>query len=247
MEETSSWTRFLLIGAGLAVVLALVGPLSHRFGVLNVGPAFLLLLAGMVVAVLVLLGGLVMAVYSSRKDRPRNRNLSLVAVAVSLVPLAVVLPYLFAGASAPPINDVTTDTEDPPRFDRVVALRGDAANSLTYGADMEAPDELARIQEEAYPEIDSLRSDLGVEAAVARAEEVLEDHGHEVVNVAVDEEEGIVEAVASTFWFGFRDDVIVRVRAANGGSVVDLRSVSRVGQSDMGTNADRVREFLEAF
>ena len=57
--------------------------------------------------------------------------------------------------------------------------------------------------------------------------------------------EGRIEATDQTFWFGFKDDVVVRVRAADGGSRVDVRSVSRVGRSDVGTNARRIRRFLQ--
>ncbi|MDX1567320.1 MAG: DUF1499 domain-containing protein, partial [Longimicrobiales bacterium] len=162
-------------------------------------------------------------------------------------PIAVIAPQVVQGASVPAIHDITTDTADPPRFDAIVELRGDAANPLTYGAGMESPEELARLQEEAYPEIESLRTDLAVEEAVARTVEVLQAQGHEVVNREIEDGVGRVEAVATTFWFAFQDDVVVRIRRANGGSVVDVRSVSRMGQSDLGKNAERIREFLEAF
>lgn len=247
MEAIRWWARFLLIGAVLSVVLLPAAPLTYRLGLLELGPAFLLLLSAVAVAVVALLGSGVMAVYSARKDLPRNRNLALVALIVALVPLAIVAPRVADATSAPPIHDITTDTEDPPRFDEIVALRADAPNPVEYGADMESPEELARIQEEAYPGVEPLRTDLGVEEAVDRAVEVLEAQGHEVVNVERGGDAGLVEAVATTFWFGFRDDVVVRVRAADGGSVVDVRSVSRIGQSDLGTNAERIREFLEAF
>ena len=57
--------------------------------------------------------------------------------------------------------------------------------------------------------------------------------------------EGRIEATATTFWFGFKDDVVVRIVPAPGGSRVDVRSVSRVGVSDVGANAKRVRDFLQ--
>ena len=84
-----------------------------------------------------------------------------------------------------------------------------------------------------------------VDAAVARAVEVLSNQGLEVVNI--DPPAGIVEAVATTFWFGFKDDLVVRIRPEGDGSVIDVRSVSRVGQSDVGANAARIERFLTAF
>jgi uncharacterized protein (DUF1499 family) len=63
--------------------------------------------------------------------------------------------------------------------------------------------------------------------------------------VASDAPAGRIEATATTMWFGFKDDIVVRVRPeAGGGSRVDVRSVSRVGQSDVGANAKRIREFI---
>jgi uncharacterized protein (DUF1499 family) len=62
-----------------------------------------------------------------------------------------------------------------------------------------------------------------------------------------DQSAGIFEAVDTTFWFGFKDDVIIRVVSQGGGSMVDVRSVSRIGRSDLGKNADRIREFIRAF
>ena len=246
-ETVRWWTRFLLIGAALSVVLLPFGPLSHRFGLLGLGPSFLVVVSAVAVAAVAILGSLVMAVYAHRKGLGRNRNLSVLALVVAFAPMAVITPQLVQGASVPAIHDISTDTEDPPQFDAVVELRGNAPNPLTYGAGMESPEELARLQEEAYPDIEPLRTELGVDEAVARAVEVLQAQGHDVVNREIEDGVGRVEAVATTFWFGFQDDVVVRVRPANGGSVLDVRSVSRVGQSDLGKNAGRIREFLEAF
>lgn len=246
-EATRWWTRFLLIGAVLSALLLPFGPLAHRSGLLELGPSFLVVVAAVAVAAVAVLGSLVMALYAHRKDLVRNRNLSIVALVVALVPIAVIVPQVIRGSSVPAIHDITTDTDDPPRFDAAVELRGEDANPLAYGAGMESPEELARLQEEAYPDIEPLRTGLSVEEAVARAVEVLQAQGHDVVNREIEDGVGIVEAVATTLWFGFQDDVVVRVRPTSGGSVVDVRSVSRVGQSDLGKNAERIRELLAAF
>ena len=91
----------------------------------------------------------------------------------------------------------------------------------------------------------TLESDLSVPEAVAQAALVLAQQGLEVVNVDVDN--GRVEAVATTFWFGFKDDLVVRIQPTHTGSKIDVRSVSRVGQSDLGANAARIAKFLQAF
>jgi len=92
--------------------------------------------------------------------------------------------------------------------------------------------------------VKSLELMAPVDEAVDRAEAVMRGMGLEIV--AVNKSTGLVEATATTFWFGFKDDVAVRVTAgASGGSVVDVRSVSRVGQSDLGANASRIGEILQ--
>ena len=124
-------------------------------------------------------------------------------------------------------------------FDAVVALRGPGTNSLEYDA------EDAAAQAAGYPDLTGLAAPLDAAASVERAAAVAEDLGWEVVNV--DSEQGIVEATATTFWFGFKDDVVIRVRAEDSGSKVDLRSVSRIGLSDLGANAARIEKFLARF
>ena len=117
-------------------------------------------------------------------------------------------------------------------------------NDLTYGAGFDSPTTLAKLQLEAYPDIQTLELASDVVSVVALASKVLEERGMEVVNI--DAELGIVEAIATTFWFGFKDDVVVRIRPTRTGSKVDVRSVSRVGQSDLGANAARISDILTA-
>lgn len=139
--------------------------------------------------------------------------------------------------SVPPIHDITTDTENPPRFVEVLPLRNDAPNPAEYGGP-----EVAAQQREAYPDIRPLTLPMPVEAAFDRALEAAREMGWEIV--ATDRAAYRIEATATTPWFGFKDDVVIRVRRSELGARVDVRSVSRVGRSDVGTNARRIREFL---
>jgi uncharacterized protein (DUF1499 family) len=75
-----------------------------------------------------------------------------------------------------------------------------------------------------------------------RALDAARSLGWEVV--ASDAATGRIEATATSRWFGFKDDVVVRIRPEGAGSRVDVRSMSRVGVGDLGANAERVREFL---
>jgi uncharacterized protein (DUF1499 family) len=164
---------------------------------------------------------------------PRTRSSGIVVPAFALiVGLAVFyVPFQFqrTARSVPSINDITTDTHDPPQFMTV---------SRPYpGA------EFARRQQAAYPDLAAVELPLPRRQAFARVVEAAEAMGWEVVGR--DAEGGRVEAVDTTRWFGFKDDIAVRVRADGGGSRVDVRSRSRVGRNDLGTNARRIRTYAE--
>lgn len=137
----------------------------------------------------------------------------------------------------PPIHDVTTDTEDPPRFVKVLALRKNAPNPPTYGGP-----EVAAQQRAAYPDLAPLALPLPPERAFGRALEAARAMGWTVQDA--DAGRGLIEATAVTPLLRFKDDVVVRVRSDGDGSRVDVRSVSRLGVGDLGANARRIREFL---
>lgn len=139
--------------------------------------------------------------------------------------------------SSPPIHDITTDTEQPPQFVDVLPLREGAPNPAEYGGP-----ELAAQQRQAYPDIRPMTLAMPPDAAYDRALRVAEEMRWEIVST--DRGAGRIEATATTSWFGFKDDIVIRVRRSELGARVDIRSVSRVGRGDVGTNARRVREFL---
>ncbi len=223
----------IALAAALAVDAA---PLGHRVGVLPMNAAAALLAAGVLIS-LVSLARRVIATIRSREAGFGDRQAvaaGALSVGALVVPLASILPAL----GAPPIHDVTTDPDDPPRFEAVVPLRGAAPNSLEYGGS-----QLAAAQRAAYPDLMPLAVDSPPRTALEAARSVAAELDWETV--AVDPARGMLEATATTFWFGFEDDVAVRVRPAeSGGAVVDVRSVSRVGVGDLGANANRIRAFL---
>ena len=154
--------------------------------------------------------------------------------------LAAVAPPLILRAQAkqvPPIHDVTTDPADPPQFVALRAAREKAPNGFEYGGE-----QVAAQQHAAYPDIKPLEVSTAPREEMQRAIDAARAMGWEVV--ASDAQSGRIEATAHTRWFGFADDVVVRIRPQGTGSRVDVRSVSRVGRSDIGTNADRIREYL---
>jgi uncharacterized protein (DUF1499 family) len=127
--------------------------------------------------------------------------------------------------------------EDPPRFETLLRARAEAPNKADYGGA-----KVAEQQKRGYPDIAPLISTLAPERAFARALDAARAEGWEIASS--DPAKGRIEATATTPWFGFKDDIVVRVRPAQGGSRIDVRSVSRVGGSDIGENAKRVRHYL---
>lgn len=165
---------------------------------------------------------------------------TLVAVAlIGLATAAVPLLQVKKARSVPPIHDISTDLANPPEFVAIAPLRADAPNPVEY-----AGEETARKQREAYADIQSLRVDAWPAIVFEHALEAARASGWEIVEAS--ESQGRIEATATTFWFGFKDDVVIRVRGDNNGSAVDVRSKSRVGRSDVGANAARIRDYLEA-
>jgi uncharacterized protein (DUF1499 family) len=179
-----------------------------------------------------------------------------------LVPVAALV---YAGSvrataqSLPPIHDISTDPQNPPQFSRAILdaragvervnevlpptenrTRFDRANVTPFSGRT-----FAELQAEAYPQIKPvLLAGVTAEAALERARAAVREAGWTVV--ADDNASGRIEAVATSAWFGFKDDIVIQVSATSAGSRVDARSVSRVGVSDLGANANRLERFLEA-
>ena len=146
--------------------------------------------------------------------------------------------WVQSARSVPPINDITTDTENPPAFVALVAARTGLSVPTAYPGTATAEQ-----QRRGYPDLKPLDLPLPPADAFARALATAKDMGWEIA--AADAPAGRIEATATTPWFGFRDDVVIRVTPAPAGSRIDVRSVSRIGKSDLGTNAKRIRTFLD--
>lgn len=170
--------------------------------------------------------------------RPVRPALLALALAVAAGAALVPLRFQSLARAVPPIHDVSTDTQDPPRFVAALPLRAGASNPPDYPGS-----EVAEQQKKAYPDIQPLMVAIPVAEALAVAERAARALDWEIV--AADRSAGRIEAVATTPWFGFKDDVVVRITpAGTSGSRIDVRSKSRVGRSDLGANAARVRAFL---
>jgi uncharacterized protein (DUF1499 family) len=234
-------SRIALAGLGLAVLAALAallpGP-AYRFGGWSLDTAF----AALRWAVYTGMGAVVVAIIGAILARPggpyRGFPYAVAGVLISLVVVGVPLAYLRTAQSVPPIHDVATDTENPPAFEAILPLRADAPNAAVY-----AGEETAAQQRGAYPEIKPQVLPVLPDEAFGRALAVARKMGWEIV--AAEKGKGRIEATDTTFWFGFKDDVVIRIQPAEAGSRVDVRSTSRVGVGDLGVNAARIRRFLE--
>lgn len=230
--------RFLTLGQWLAlagVLMLVAGPLGTRLGVWSFVVGFALLALG---ALSILLSVLALVVGGIRAGEwMRALPLIVGGLAVLAVPVLMVLRT----GGGPPIHDITTDTADPPPFVAALPLRAaaNAANPPEYGGAA-----VAAQQQRAWPDIQPLVLAQPPQQAFDRALVRVRELGWEVSGSAP--AEGRIEAVDTTFFFGFKDDVVIRLRPAEGGTRVDVRSKSRVGVGDLGANAARIRRLLAA-
>jgi uncharacterized protein (DUF1499 family) len=223
-----------------SVVVAVLAVLGLRLGIMplpialfaGLGGGFILGLIAIVLSAI----GLVMTLTSGKS----GRGTALAAIFLSLAVVAPVGSAVMNGSSVPPIHDISTDLTDPPIFVAVRAQRTPTHNSL----DRSAPENLAELQQTAYPDIQPILLDRHPGAAFEDALQAAQAQGWEIVSVAV--EEGRIEATDTTALMGFKDDIVIRVRNENGAAQVDVRSASRVGESDLGANAARIRAFRDA-
>ncbi len=166
-----------------------------------------------------------------RKGRLNFRILVVVAAA----PFFVVLVSAAPGLSYPPINDITTDLENPPPFAKALETNPDR--------DMEYPEPFKSVVLEKYADLEPLLLEESPERVYQRAVELAKaQSGWTVTNEDV--AALTVEGEAQSYFFGFIDDFVIRVKKTEEGARVDMRSKSRDGKGDLGANAKRIRNFL---
>ena len=239
----------------LILVLGLGAPLAFLIAAAGSGFGFWGWQAGLgaipwiiLVAVLTLLLANIFIVLNRRKGHKTRWPLLGLGMFATLGFLAFWIPYVVAIATLPAIHDITTDLADPPEF-TALTLRADNWDNIP-GADdgdmrgMNPRQRWATVHQDAYPDIRSVRIDQPVSVVIEKARRLAEDRGWEIVSI--DPAAGHLEATDTISLFRFKDDVVIRARAAENGaaSIIDMRSVSRVGVHDIGANAKRVRQFL---
>ena len=235
ISKLAIWSRRLALFAIAVVLLVIV---IVNLGFLDPVPA-IASLAGSLFFAFVAIALAFAAFVVIWRQGSRGLGLAVTALAIGLAMLAYpgYLAVLFY--RLPAVNDITTDPVDPPRFEAIARLRPRGANPVAYpGA------AATQLQRAAYPDIEPLMVSVSPTEAYEAALAVITKRKWRIVDVRAPQiarREGRIEAVARTPIMGFRDDIVVRVRAAEDGARIDMRSASRYGLHDFGANASRIR------
>lgn len=226
----------LAMASPVALVIA---PLLYRSRLAGLS-ALLLIPVALVFALVAVILSVVGIVATRHRHSPEGMGRGIAGLVVALVVLMFPVVVAVNARGTAPIHDVTTDTVNPPEFVAVLPIRAHtgALNPVEYGGSS-----VAALQQQSFPDITPLRLDMPPPAAFDRALAAVRAMNWELV--AADPSAGRIEATDTTALFGFKDDVVVRVQPDGTGSRIDVRSLSRVGGGDLGTNAKRVRAYLQ--
>jgi hypothetical protein len=253
VSRLAVWARRLALFSLAATFVAIV---IVRSGALDIVPALSTLAGALVLACVAILLALGSGIVIWRDGSGGGRY----AAAALFIGFALIAYPLYLGTKAyrlPAIYDITTDPIDPPQFDAIARLRPRDANPIVYAGLYTAEQQNA-----AYPDIEPDDTAASPQEAYNAAMKVINKRRWRVVNARAPQaplpriidarqspdnavRDGIIEAVARTPILGFRDDVVVRVRATTDGARIDVRSASRYGRNDLGTNAARVRNLID--
>lgn len=250
-----AWTRvyatFALVLALAPAVVIILGALGTKFGLWSWKAGFVAVLVNgpapglgwapalAMAAIVVALIGLVVSIRTGLWRR---------SLAALLIGLATMGAFVFVGGQArkaPPIHDVSTNWNEPLMFsEAAMQRRGAEANPIVADPLMFTGERIAQVNERTCPEARPVLLKMSAEDAHARAKAALVEQGLEIVTD--DPATGRLEAVATSFWYGFKDDLVARVAPEGSGARVDMRSVSRVGVSDIGQNCKRITALVAA-
>src|SRR5580704_4036459 len=239
-SRLASWARNLAI---FSVVAVLVSVLIVRFGFLEMKPAIATFFGALGLAGLSIVIGLAgFAAIWQNGTRGMSRILLAFVISAGVLAYPAYLAYQYR--KLPSIHDITTDPIDPPRFEALARLRsGDGANTAVYAGLYSAEQ-----QRQAYPDIEPVELEIPVDRAYAITLQLVNKRKWLVIDERPPQPPrriGHIEAVARTPIMGFREDVSVRVTPDGEDSRVDIRSSSRYFESDLGSNAARVRKLIE--
>lgn len=244
------WIAIAVLAVGLIIgLIILAAPVGTGLGLWVFGTGFQILITADPfthwIAILCALG-LVVVVGMAIKTQAKNTTKLCTYAAIGTISafLAWYIPSTVqARLSYPVIHDISTDVNNPPMYVANVALRAEAVNPMEYGiVEGFTIEEHIQLQQEAFPDLVPQLLDASPQEVFDRAVAALTSMGLEITAAVA--EEGRIEAVASTFWFRFKDDVVIRIQAEGEQTRIDARSLSRVGRGDLGANGLRLQEFF---
>jgi uncharacterized protein (DUF1499 family) len=238
MTATHAKTAHRIKSVAIALLLLMpIAALGTRFGVWPFTTGLLLLLLSFGGSMLI---QVINAIWLWRKPDPETKS-ALRWASLYALPALLLFAAILRGSPGNDamIHNISTDLVNPPRFSDPLALRGADSNPVAFTA------EIAAIQAKAFPELAPIITELQPAKAFQRALTTAREMDWQIHSEQP--EVGHIEATDSSFWFGFKDDIAIRVTPHTGGSQLDLHSVSRVGKGDLGANAKRIMRFSERY
>jgi Protein of unknown function (DUF1499) len=237
MSRLAAWSSRLAL---FALAVAALSVIIVRSGLLEIVPALATFAAALIFA-----GAAVLLSFAAFIVIWRQGLSGLGSAVLGLILGLVLLAYPgylgYRASKLPAISDITTDPNNPPRFDVLARLRPRGSSDYPGAA-------AARVQRAAYPDIAPLQENAPAKLVYDITLALVAKRKWHVVDArppAAGRREAVIEAVARTPIMGFRDDVVIRVSATRDGTRVDVRSASRYGLYDFGANAARIRSLLD--
>ncbi|BBI52408.1 hypothetical protein HORIV_48290 [Vreelandella olivaria] len=224
----------ILLLAVAALMMAGAGP-AYRGELVSLGEAFNLLRNGVYAAGAAIAISIITLLFSMLVRRSRPAFIATLVIVAAAALLYIPWQHWQRAQQVPAIHDITTDTQNPPAFEALADAREAAPNAVDYPGDA-----TAQQQHAAYPYIEPLILAEAPQTVLAAAQAEAEEAGWRIARIS----DNHIEATATTRWFGFEDDVVIRLTEIENGVQVDMRSASRLGASDVGTNAARIEAFL---
>ena len=237
VSRVAVWSSRLAL---FAIAVAALSVIIVRSGLLEIVPALATFAAALVFAGLAILLAFAAFVVIWRQGTG-GLGRALLGLFLGLALLAYPTYLGTRALRLPAISDVTTDTTNPPRFDVLARLRPRGRTDYPGPA-------VAALQRTAYPDVVPLDLDVPTKVAYDAALALVTKRKWYIGDTrqpTLARRDGVIEAVARTPIMGFRDDVVIRVTPLGQGTRIDMRSASRFGNHDLGTNASRIRSMLE--
>ncbi len=241
--------RFSFAGFVLALATGLIAGLGTRLGIWPFATGLKMLVGLLAFGGLGFLLGLIWVVTALVKNTSAGARFGLIGLIGSAAVLILPLYDIYVAKTSPPIHDISTDIEHPPQFEALLPLRKGAASGPEYdGPKLVKMDDgksytTSYLQRKYYGDIHTIAILTPPEKLFNRALEAAKEMGWNIVAVAPDE--GRIEATDTSLFFGFTDDIVIRVKPSGMGAKLDIRSKSRVGVSDVGKNAARIRAYVK--